>query len=44
MDTKNFASLNVGVRKADNIGLKSGQPSAHIYVLYIKYFYKIYLP
>lgn len=44
MDTKNFVSLNVGVRKADNIDLKSGQPLAHIYVLYKKYFYKIYLP
>ena len=34
IDTKYFASLYVGVYKADKFGLKSGQPSAHFYALY----------
>ena len=29
IDTKGFASLNVGVCKTDKIGLKDGQPSKH---------------
>ena len=44
MCTKNFASLNVGVCKADNIDLKGGQPLTHIYALYKKYFWKMYFP
>ena len=44
MSTKNFASLNLGVCKADNIDLKGGQPLAHIYALYKKYFWKMYFP
>ena len=32
--TKYFASLCVGVCKADKIGLKGGQPLIHFYALY----------